>query len=84
MNKTLRILLMIGAVLVIAAGLVGAGFFIGRTAWGWNAFHPGGMMGSFDHSDLQSQLGYGMMGERGYAQKDVQQLPYGHGGMGPA
>jgi len=75
MNKTVKILLIAAAVLVIAGGLLGTGFFIGRAAWGWNNLHPGGMMGFFNR-------GHGMMGGQGYYQNDGDACPFGSGMMG--
>lgn len=91
MNKTVKILLIAAAVLVIAGGLLGTGFFIGRAAWGWNSLHPGGMMGFFSRSDRVAQfgpgmmggrVGHGMMGGQGYYQNDGDACPFGSGMMG--
>jgi hypothetical protein len=90
MNKTLRIVLIVVAVLVVAFGLLGTGFFIGRAAFGWNSFHNPGMMGLFNRYDQDSRYGYsmmdnfggqGMMGGRSYSQEDGQQCDFGPGMM---
>ncbi|MEJ2513564.1 MAG: hypothetical protein P8Y72_18440, partial [Anaerolineales bacterium] len=90
MNKTLRIILIVGAVLVIAIGLLGTGFFIGRAGFGWTSFHNPGMMGLFSSNDQDSRYGYsmmdnfsgqGMMGGRNYYQEDGEQWNYGPGMM---
>ncbi|HSG25248.1 MAG TPA: hypothetical protein VLA32_03960 [Anaerolineales bacterium] len=82
MDKTVRTLVIIAAVVVIATALVGAGFFIGRAAWGWNSFHTGGMMGIFDRADQDPRVGFGMMGGRGFRADSSGDYPYGHGMMG--
>jgi len=82
MNKTVSIIVIVAAVLVIAVALLGAGFFIGRAAWGWNTFHPNGMMGMFDGNDSSPRFGFGMMGGRGFRADSPDNLPYGHGMMG--
>lgn len=91
MNKTIQILIIVAAVLVIAVALLGAGFFIGRVAWGWNSYHPANMMGFFSRDGRDARFGYGMMDGRvgpgmmgGFSdyQKDGDQFPYGHGMMG--
>ena len=82
MNKTVRILIIIAAVVVIAVGLLGTGFFIGRAAWGWNSFHPGGMMGTFDRADQHPSFGFGMMGDRGYHSDYPEGCQDQHGMMG--
>jgi len=90
MNKTLRTTIIIVAVLVVAGGLLGTGFFIGRAAFGWTSFHNPGMMGFFNSNDQDSRYGYsmmdnfsgqGMMGGRNYYQEDGEQCNYGPGMM---
>jgi len=77
MDKTVRILVIVAAVVVIAVALVGAGFFIGRSVWGWNSFHANGMMG-----DQFPRVGFGMMQGRGFRADTPGDYPYGHGMMG--
>ena len=85
MNKTLQTVLIVVIALVGVVVLVGAGFFLGRSVWGWNAFHPGGMMGgAFNRFNQGSQDGYGMMGPGmmggyGYRQDSEGEYPYGYG-----
>jgi len=92
MNKTLQTVLIVVIALVGVVVLLGAGYFLGRSAWGWNAFHPGGMMGgNFNRFNRDSQFGYGrmgpgMMGGYGYNSEfddDDGQSLYGFGMMGP-
>ncbi len=87
MNQTIKILVIVLAVLGIAGILLGAGFFIGRAAWGWNSYQPGGMMGFFNQDNPDSRFGYGMMGPgmmgRGsYNPSDRSDFSYRHGMMG--
>ena len=93
MDKTVRIIVIVAAVVVIAVGLLGAGFFIGRAAWGWNSFHPGGMMDirGFRADNTENyRYGHGMMGNNfgpsghgpGMMGGNYNDGGFGHGMMG--
>jgi hypothetical protein len=90
MNKTLRIILIVVAVIVVAGGLLGTGFFIGRAAFGWPSFHNLGMMGFFNRNQQDPHDGFGMMdnfngqgmmGRSGSYQENGSQCAYGPGMM---
>ena len=82
MTKTVRIVIIVAAVVVIAVGLLGAGFFIGRAAWGWNNFHTNGMMSMFNRASQNARVGFGMMEGHGFRANTNEDCQDQHGMMG--
>lgn len=76
MNKGLQTVLIVVAVLVGVIVLVGAGFFFGRSSWGWT----NGIMGMFYRNNPLPQTGYGMMD--GYDSYGMMGSYDGYGMMG--
>ncbi|MBI3157981.1 MAG: hypothetical protein HYZ26_00085 [Chloroflexi bacterium] len=89
MNATLKWVLVGLGSLVLVGALLTAGFFIGRSAWGWSGGSPaygygyGGMMGGYGPGGMMGGgFGRGNFGPGGMMGGWNQNAPYGPGMMG--
>jgi len=89
MNQTLKIVLIVGGVLIVGAGLLTAGVLIGRSSWGMAGFWPGrGMIANAPNLPEQFEGWAGPGGRAGrmwserWRRPGGDETPFGYGRRG--